>query len=187
VATVKKSAVKGAREFDLRNEGYAHPTFVTRNEDGSSTFAVRLDGLPAPEKTFSCDGLNVLESTDGFRLCFTQSKAFGEGIRALLEIQISAAAAAGFSETLDALNRKDGPSVEFISVEEEPTSSITLSANFVRLSSNSFASVLDFYFASPFSMEEAGRSQNMHFKDVVRIQASEQIFFSLVKYFLRTA
>lgn len=171
-------------DLSLKNEGQPTPAqFGDTAGGGRLQFHIDLASLGAPERRFTADGVDIQKVPNGHRLVFSISKAFGKGPRAVIDIAMSTSAAQAFADGLENLARKEGETAEFATYDDEPSTALALSANFVRISSNDQASIFDFYYASPFSFQAAQRTQEIHMRDVVRIETSALVFFAVVKYF----
>lgn len=147
-------------------------------------YQANMAAAGAPEEVFAADTLNIVRKDSSYRLAFSMSKLYGTGARALVEVVMSDLAAKAFADSLEQLSNKEGEAAPLLALEQEPENSVGLVANFARISTNELATVLDFYFVSPLSMEQAAKSQTIHYKDVVRISTVPAIFYAVVQYFV---
>ncbi|MDM0010135.1 hypothetical protein QTI51_37405 [Variovorax sp. J22G73] len=180
MATQGKKTPKFADPMD----GEGAPIFarVIREDaaPGEVNLHVDLNAAPAPSRSFVADGFRLIEgqSNSQSRLVFTQSRLDGRGLRAILDVHMTPKALAALARGISSLN-KDEPG-EMVEIAEEPSVTVAFASNFARAAHNVSGCVMDFYYASPFSLSHSVGTTELFVESAVRVQLGLQDFATII-------
>lgn len=159
---------------------------LTRDLQNRNQAKIDLAKAPVPEKRYTCNLVDVLASETGANFIFGQKKLVGSGLRSLIVVTMQGDALVnfadsiiGFAETRALLEQQGIVDGKLESITEEPAQTVALSASIVYAGYSGRSSCIDFYYASPFSIQEMRQFSQLRVEPVVRVMLSTPLFLAV--------
>ncbi|MHB8116631.1 MAG: hypothetical protein ACYDC7_03530 [Acidithiobacillus ferrivorans] len=175
--------------FGLKGEGFFVPIAINMLGQGTSTsamneFNIEMGQAVAPSRKFVADKFAAKDTLSSVRILFIQNEVDGITPRALLDLRLSHHPLRSLlAGKLGSIATYSKATVDF-EVEypsSEPEQTVALSANFFRTGINEVSSCIDFYYASPFSLQEIASIKKLFLEDVVRVQIPQEMLGEIIK------
>lgn len=151
------------------------------------TAQMDLTMLPVPERRFSCDAVGVQFEAPTVRLLFAQRQPVGADLLSMLAInmvpesvaQFLSSVPASFASEFVKLSEKL-PSARVTDFTTNAAQSIVLSSTMVMAGYNGLNGCMDFYFASPFAVQQVATIRKMSLESIVRVNLSTGLMLALI-------
>ena len=159
------------------------------NADGTTgtLFTLNLNTAPVPDRRYVADIASVSASEHRLSLIFGQSKVVGTGTRSLLVIEVATTFAAQIVNMIQELienlrkyvKQHDVPALQLVDIKEEPSQTVSLAGNVVAAGYASRDACLDFYYVSPFAIQQAEAGGDFVAEPVVRVSLPTSLLLSI--------
>ncbi|MEJ5989092.1 hypothetical protein WG902_03765 [Ramlibacter sp. PS3R-8] len=182
----KKAQAQQQGDDPLSTEGFALSIGISNQRVGPEFTVAQINmdlaGAPAPARKFVSDGFSVRPRPElgMVRMLFFQSKLDGSP-RALLDVHLTAESLRDWIRTNAQVIPPDGFGVAPSEITSEPEQSVSMAANFLRVGSNPNGASVDFYYASPVSLQRAIDDRVIRMEPVVRVQMPPQVFAGIMR------
>lgn len=169
-------------------EGYLLDMTVVDSDTSSQTVVVNGLSVPVPDRKYACDAAQVLFTNTGVRLLFGQCLPVGNGLLSMLVINIAAESIMQFlgsinhefEESAKAYLKDKGGVPSLSTFQENAEQSVVLTGSFILAGYTGFASCLDIYNASPFSIQQMAAMKKLAVEPVVRVNLSTGLMLALI-------
>ena len=168
-------------------EGHAVDLTIVSTDKGSVTGTLDLSGLPVPDRRFACDAVGIRIDEQQVKLLFAQKQPIGEGLLSMLVINMAPEAVVQFLSSVHERFTSDYsefskhfPPGKITAFEQNAQQSVVLTSSMVMAGYNGSNGCLDFYYASPFSVQQLATVRKLSLEPVVRVNAPTSHLFVLI-------
>lgn len=171
-------------------EGHAIELARARVQGSVVTFAADLGDAPVPDRQYPCDAIEVIPDQFMVKILCGQRKPVGDGLLSMLVVQmayehaktfIESVEGNGFESGLRAYVAKAGPAAKPTHFMTEAAQTVILTASIVIAGHSGGQGAIDFYYASPFSVETAKLSNKLHIEPVVRVNLPAALMLAIIE------
>ena len=153
----------------------------------SLTFHIDLGTAPVPERRYVADVCNVGLSHEGARIVFGQSKVSEDGLRSLVIVHMSANGIHQFLNSApdmlriasEYMKRSKLTAGRLSDIDNEPNQTIALAANLIAASFSATEACMDFYYASPFVVQQVKAGGDFAADPVVRVSMPMILMYAI--------
>lgn len=146
-----------------------------------------LGMLPVPERRFSCDAVGLQFEAPIVKLLFAQRQPIGEDLLSMLAINMVpeavstflASVPTSFASEFVKLSEKL-PSARVTDFKANAVQSIVLSSSLVMAGYNGMSACMDFYFSSPFAVQQVATVKKMALESIVRVNLGTGLMLALI-------
>lgn len=158
------------------------------NGEGSLNLMLRLDTAQVPERRYVANAATAVYEGERVTIVFGQKKLGGMGYRSLLLLEMSTTYAhqliRASSELVTLVDKylteQNAPRTEVSDIDEDvPGQTITLAANIATAGHTGRDACMDFYYASPFSVQIAAQGGDFAAEPVVRVTLPTSLMLAL--------
>ncbi len=168
-------------------DGHQVDFVVGATTGGSLSGSVDLSAAPVPERKFACDEAGLCVEPDGLRLLLAQKQPIGDELLSMLVINMSpesaaqfvASISANFFEEVRSLSPRNtaGRLVEFNSNAKQ---TVVLTSSFLMAGYSGGSACIDFFYASPFSVQNMAVLKKLSLEPVVRVNLKTGSLLALI-------
>lgn len=155
---------------------------------GTMTIGLNASSLPVPERRFSCDAVQVTSSAGGARLLLAQRQPVGDGLLSMVVINFATEPVTQFLQSIHEEFLKQA--VAFVGARkvavaasvfsENAQQSVVLTSSYILAGHSGFSACMDFYNASPFSIQHLAVVRKLALEPVVRVNLSTGLLIALI-------
>jgi hypothetical protein len=169
-------------------EGHVIDMTVVSADSDSMMISLDMGALPVPERKYACDAVQVVGSRMGARLLLGQSKPVTRGLLSMLVLNISPEPAMQFVRSVDngflgsARNHLELHSAQEVttSFADDPPQTVILTGSYVLAGFSGLTGCMDFYYASPFSLQQMAALKKLALEPVVRVNLSTGLMVAMI-------
>ncbi len=182
----KKAGV--VQKFHNRpGEGYSVDLTMITTDQGSVTGSLDLTTLPVPDRRFSCDAVGLQVDGPVIKLLFAQRKPIGSGLLSMLVINMAPESVQQFMNVVNddfatkyAEFAKNLPESKITEFDGNADQSVVLSSSVVMAGYSGSNGCMDFYYASPFAVQQLATLRKLSLEAVVRVNLPSGAMFALL-------
>lgn len=169
-------------------EGHLIDMTVVSSDSDTLTIALDAQSLPVPDRKYSCDAAQVIADDFSVRLLLGQRQPVGSGLLSMLVVTLAPESVGQFLGSLrgefvdNAAKYVSGHHgrVALSTFTENAQQSVVLTSSYIVAGYTGLSSCLDFYFASPFSVQQMAALKKLALEPVVRVNLSTGLLLSLI-------
>lgn len=184
----KRVGQVGQRVQHRPGEGHVIDMTILSTDAESTTVELASNTLPVPDRRFTCDAIQVVCTAVGARLLLAQRQPVGEGLLAMLVLSMAPDPTVQFLRTVDAqfleLARQcvdsQGGQLAASVFTENAQQSVVLTCSYVLAGFTGLSGCMDFYNASPFSIQHMAALKKLALEPVVRVNLSTGLMLQLL-------
>jgi len=150
----------------------------------SQTFGIKLNEAVVPDRKYAASAYAVVATGhDVVHFVFGQQKLVGDGLRSMLDIQLTRKQAENFIASIEGKSWDTVLSTPPFRLNEEPEQTIGLVASFAIGAATEEDGTLDFYYASAFTLRNiALGAKKAPVEGVVRVTMAAGLFHGILEH-----
>lgn len=170
-------------------QGEGHIVDVTLSSvgDGDLTSSIDMSQVPVPDRRFSADAAEIKVENSLVKLMFGQRHPIGGGLLALVVISMTFEAVHQFLESVG-MDFQNGyralagqlPAEPLSNFTERADQTVVLNSSIVLVGYTGSIGCFDFYFASPFAIQQIATVRKLALEPVVRVNLPSQLLFGIL-------
>ena len=176
------------QRFVRAGEGQAvDVTLHEASASGTAAFSIDMSKTTVPDRSFTADILGIDRNGHMFKLLFGQENVYGGGLLSLLVVQMAPHAIEQFVHSFESIEASlatvaNGlPKGVLHTVTAKPDQMVVLKANMAISGFTGADGCLDFYNASPFSIQHVSATRKLPLEAVVRVQVPTALMFTMLE------
>jgi hypothetical protein len=187
--TKSKGAVATSRPHVARHgEGHSVDLTVISEKDGYLQTSLDLSAVPVPDRRFSADAADLRRESSMVKLLLAQREPVGTGYLSMVVICLTFEAIAQFVNSIHAefdeayrrLQEKI-PTERLTHFDEPARQSVVLNGSVVMAGYSGTQGCIDFYYASPFSMQQISIYKKVNLEPIVRVNLPSSLLFAIIE------
>lgn len=175
-------------------EGYSLDVTLTATQGDKGLVNINLAELPVPDRKFSCDAVGIKDNPNLVQLLFAQSLPVGAGYLSMLVINMSLEAVQQFVHSVtddfyaeysrNSTSYPPGSLTDFLSNANQ---TVILPGSMVIAGYTGTDACMDFYHASPFSVQQVATIKKLSVEPVVRVHLPSPLMFAMLSALKRVS
>lgn len=187
-----KAGKSVVQKVSRQGEGYAVEVTIippSKANGGQSQFSLEMGGLPVPDRKLSCDTVGLIVGEYLVKLLFGQRSVIGEGYLTLLIVQMNFDSVQNFLRSMQPMEaglarleaENNFPRGQLTDIAGPIQSSAAVNASLVLSGFAGTEGCMDFYYASPFSVQSINLGNRLLVDPVVRVLVPTPLMAALVR------
>lgn len=168
-------------------EGYAVDLTIVSTDKNNVVGTMDMSSLPVPDRRFASDAANIRVDGHQVKLLFAQKQPVGDDLLSMLIVTMAPESVVQLLETLndkfmgtlrEYLSKL--PAVELETFKANAPQSVALMSSVALVGFTGSTACLDFYFASPFSVQQLATIRKLSLEPVVRVTIPTGVLLALI-------